>query len=80
MTARIDWTGLMRAGLGRLHLRPADFWALTPWELMLMLGLEARGAPMARARLMELARAYPDRAAAPPDLSEGEDDGTDRGA
>lgn len=76
MTARIDWTGLMRAGLGRLHLRPAEFWALTPWELMLMLGIEARGAPMARARLFELARAYPDAAPS----GQGESDGTDRGA
>jgi len=58
-----DWPALMRAGIGGLHLRPAEFWALTPVELMLLLGIESRRAPMGRARLMELARAFPDRAA-----------------
>ncbi|ARO14276.1 hypothetical protein BVG79_00924 [Ketogulonicigenium robustum] len=56
----MDWPGLLRLGLQRLHLRPAEFWALTPIELMLMLGLAGAAAPMARARLAELARAYPD--------------------
>jgi len=55
-----DWPALMRAGIAGLHLRPADFWALTPVELMLLLGVEGGRAPMGRARLMELARAYPD--------------------
>jgi uncharacterized phage protein (TIGR02216 family) len=59
--SRIDWPGLMRLGLRGLGLTPAEFWALTPAELMLMLG-EAGGAtpPLTRARLMELAAAYPD--------------------
>ncbi|GGL62262.1 rcc01693 family protein [Wenxinia marina] len=57
----LDWPGMMRAGLTRLRLRPAEFWALTPAELMLMLGLGAGVRPMARARLEELARAFPDR-------------------
>ena len=56
----MDWAGLMRAGLRGLGLRPAEFWALTPAEWLVMLGAEARGAPMARARLEELARLYPD--------------------
>ena len=33
-----DWPGLMRAGLIGLRLKPAEFWALTPAELRLMLG------------------------------------------
>ena len=55
-----DWPGLLRAGVQRLGLRPHEFWALTPAELALMLG-ETGQAPMARARLEELARAFPDR-------------------
>jgi len=51
----------MRAGLFGLRLPPDAFWRLTPIELMTMLGLGAREAPMGRARLEELARAYPDR-------------------
>jgi len=61
--ARLDWAGLMHAGLRGLGLRPAEFWALTPVELALMLGAETGGpAPMMRARLEELAARYPDRA------------------
>lgn len=59
--SRFDWPALMRLGLRGLGLRPAEFWALTPAELMLMLGLDAGAAPpMGRARLLELAAAYPD--------------------
>lgn len=60
MNPGFDWAGLMRAGIRHLGLKPGDFWALTPVELMLMLGLEGGSAPMARARLDELARSYPD--------------------
>lgn len=55
-----DWGALMRAGIRGLGLRPAEFWALTPGELMLMLGAAGSPAPMSRARLEELARAFPD--------------------
>ncbi len=58
----MDWAALLRAGLHGLRLAPADFWTLTPVELMLMLGADKAGAPMGRTRLDELARAYPDRA------------------
>ncbi|ALG90158.1 MAG: phage tail assembly chaperone [Confluentimicrobium sp.] len=58
--ARFDWPGLMRAGLTGLRLRPSEFWALTPAELLLMLGHGSGTAPMGRARLDELARAFPD--------------------
>lgn len=56
----LDWSGLMRAGLVVLRLHPRDFWALTPAELALMLGLGAGPAPLTRARLAELSRAWPD--------------------
>ena len=60
MSRAIDWTGLMRAGLLGLGLAPDAFWRLTPVELRVMLGLEAGAAPLTRARLDELARAFPD--------------------
>lgn len=58
--ARFDWPGLMRAGLHGLRLTPAEFWALSPAELMLMLGVGRGPAPLSRARLDELAAAFPD--------------------
>jgi len=50
----------MRAGMRGLGLKPDEFWRLSPVELMLMLGRESGDAPLNRARLDELARAYPD--------------------
>ncbi len=68
MSARFDWPALMRAGVQGLGLRPAEFWALTPVELRLMLG-EGRGAaPMARAGLEALLAAFPDETG---DLGDG---------
>jgi len=57
---RFDWPGLMRLGLRGLGLRPHEFWALTPAELMLMLGRDGASAPLDRARLEALAQAFPD--------------------
>ena len=59
----LDWPGLMRAGLRGLGLRPDQFWALTPAELALMLGVEAGPSAMTRGKLAELAARYPDRGA-----------------
>jgi len=56
-----DWPALMRAGFRGLGLRPDQFWQLTPAELMLMLGVGTTDAPMGRARLEELAQAFPDK-------------------
>ena len=58
---RFDWPALMRAGLSGLGLTPADFWALTPAELAVMLGQGAGGKPLGRDRLEELMNAYPDQ-------------------
>ena len=60
MTTRIDWPALMRAGMRGLGLKPAEFWALTPAELELMLGNAGGVSPLVRSRLDELMRAYPD--------------------
>lgn len=62
----LDWPGLMKVGMGPvrqggLGLRPCEFWALTPAELALMLGIEAGAAGMTRNRLAELAARYPDK-------------------
>jgi uncharacterized phage protein (TIGR02216 family) len=67
---RIDWAGLMRAGIGHLGLHPDQFWRLSPVELQIMLGAEAVVPPLTRARLDELAAAYPDQ-------GKGEDHGRD---
>ncbi|KMW56584.1 Gene Transfer Agent (GTA) [Candidatus Rhodobacter oscarellae] len=63
MAEGLDWPGLMRAGMHGLGLRPKEFWALTPVELMLMLGREGGGAAaLGRSRLEDLLRDFPDRA------------------
>ncbi|MFV0301774.1 MAG: rcc01693 family protein [Paracoccus sp. (in: a-proteobacteria)] len=56
----LDWPGLMRAGICGLGLRPAEFWALTPAELALMLGIEGGAPAMTRDRLAEMAARFPD--------------------
>lgn len=57
-----DWPALMQAGLRGLGLKPAEFWALTPAELSVMIGREGGStAPLARQRLDELLSAYPDK-------------------
>jgi uncharacterized phage protein (TIGR02216 family) len=59
--SRFDWPAMMRAGLQGLHLRPDEFWALTPVELLLMLGLEGgNSGALSRARLSELSARFPD--------------------
>ncbi|WP_404819055.1 rcc01693 family protein [Xinfangfangia pollutisoli] len=73
MSGRIDWPGLMRAGLHGLGLEPAAFWRLTPVELRIMLGAEQAALPLTRARLAELAAAFPDR-------TRGDRDGRDLGS
>lgn len=55
-----DWPVLMRAGIHGLGLSPRKFWRLTPAELRLMLGEGGGVVPLARSRLDELLKAYPD--------------------
>lgn len=73
MRAAIDWAELMRAGLRELRLEPAVFWRLSPVELRMMLGAEQAAPPLTRARLAELAAAFPD-------MEKGRDDGEWRGS
>ena len=58
----MDWAGLMRAGLHGLGLKPAEFWALTPVELMLMLGRDPGAGPtvLTRSGLAALMARFPD--------------------
>ncbi len=57
---RFAWGDLLRAGCA-LGLRPSDVWRLTPAELAMLLGKDGGGAaPLSRARLEELAAAFPD--------------------
>lgn len=69
----LDWPGLMRVGLRELGLRPAEFWALTPGELALILGEAAGTPPLTRARFEALVARWPDRPAVPeePEISKG---------
>lgn len=57
----LDWPGMMRAGLRELRLSPQQFWALTPAELMLMLGRDVGIPAMTRDGLAELAARFPDK-------------------
>ena len=61
----LDWSGLMRLGLGRLGLRPPEFWALTPAELLLMLGqgdaFSGQSGPLDASGLAALAARFPDK-------------------
>lgn len=56
----LDWPGLMQTGLRGLRLSPAQFWALTPAELALLLGQGSGQAPMHRGGLERLMQAFPD--------------------
>jgi uncharacterized phage protein (TIGR02216 family) len=73
--ATLDWSGLMRAGIRDLRLRPDDFWALTPSELALMLGMEQVASRMNRDGLARLQLKFPDtpRSEGGPDQAIGED-------
>lgn len=57
---RFDWAALLRAGVS-LRLRPGELWALSPAELAFLMGRAGGPAPLSRARLEELAAAFPDR-------------------
>lgn len=57
--SRFAWGRLLRAGCA-MGLRPRDVWDLTPAELAFLLGKVSDGARLSRARLEELAAAFPD--------------------
>ncbi|MEJ6388099.1 rcc01693 family protein [Gymnodinialimonas ulvae] len=43
-----DWPALMRVAFHGLGLNPAEFWALTPSEFLILLGPESGAAPLRR--------------------------------
>lgn len=56
-----DWPALMRIGLHGMGLKPDEFWALTPLELLIITGLdECNSAVMTRASLAQLCVQFPD--------------------
>jgi uncharacterized phage protein (TIGR02216 family) len=57
----LDWPALMHIGLGKLRLRPEEFWRLTPIEFLLLSGLGPGGGSTTRAALEQLCREFPDR-------------------
>lgn len=58
---RFDWATLMRIGIGQLGLTPAQFWAITPVELLLMLGQADGPKPLDRSGFDALAARFPDK-------------------
>jgi len=58
--SKVNWPALMRLGLVDLRLRPEQFWALTPAELMLMAGVDGDVASLSRAGFADLAASFPD--------------------
>ena len=57
----LDWPALMHAGFQYLALRPAEFWQLSPAELMQLLGAGAEAEPIGRDRIEELVPQFPDK-------------------
>jgi len=57
---RFEWPLLLEAGVRGAGLKPVEFWALTPAELMLILGQGGGASPMAREALSALEAAFPD--------------------
>ena len=64
MTRKVDWTGLMRLGLGALRLSPEVFWQMTPVELQRALEgagiLPLEGQMLLRKDLDRLMQDHPD--------------------
>ena len=56
----LAWGDLLRLALQKLRLRPDEFWALTPAELALMLGLAGGSGSMTRESLQDLMARFPD--------------------
>lgn len=56
-----NWPELLRVGLQGLRLKPEEFWALTPFELRIMLGESGVSRTLNRTGLEALLEAYPDK-------------------
>ncbi len=59
---QFNWVELMRLGMMHLRLSPDQFWALTPAELVVMSGADAKAAAvLTRSGLDALMAQYPDK-------------------
>lgn len=58
--SKVNWPALLRLGLVNLRLRPEQFWALTPAELMLMSGMVGEDTSLSRAGFADLTASFPD--------------------
>lgn len=56
----LDWAAMLRAGFRSGGLRPHEVWALTPAELLLLVGPGRGAAPLGRQGLDALIRHFPD--------------------
>ncbi len=58
---KFNWAELMRLGMMHMRLSPDQFWALTPAELVVMSGADAKAAAvLTRSGLDALMVQYPD--------------------
>lgn len=58
--AGLDWASMLRAGFRSSGLRPHEVWALTPAELLLLIGPNQGVLPLRRQGLKALIEAFPD--------------------
>lgn len=56
----LDWPAMMRVGLSDLGLKPSEFWALSPAELLLLVQPQNSNIPIGRSGLDSLVEAFPD--------------------
>lgn len=56
----INWSDLMRFGLCSLRMSPDEFWSLTPYELMMLGGMDAPTHHLGRDGLRGLMDRFPD--------------------
>jgi uncharacterized phage protein (TIGR02216 family) len=66
-----DWPALMRVAFQGLGLSPAEFWALTPSEFLILLGPESGSAPLRRDAFEALLARFPDTKDEDPDDRDG---------
>ena len=59
--AAFDWQAMMRAGIGQRRIPVADFWNMTPVELLLVVNPErASSKPMGRTGFEIIQAQFPD--------------------
>jgi uncharacterized phage protein (TIGR02216 family) len=62
MSARgFDWPAIMGVAYRQLGLSPAQFWAMTPAEFLILLGPETGAGPLRRGAFEALLARFPDK-------------------